>query len=63
MISAAGVGALITQAVGKICAETFSFVKLITTLLVGGRDFSVVYNTWRGFFFLYTIIISIVFFE
>ncbi len=23
------------------------------TLLVGGRDFSVVYNTWRGFFSLY----------
>jgi hypothetical protein len=37
-------------------------VPAVGTLLVGGRGFSVVYNTWRVFF-LYTITISIVFFE
>jgi hypothetical protein len=35
----------------------------VNTLLVGGRGFSVVWTTHGAVFFLYTIIISIVFFE
>jgi hypothetical protein len=33
----------------------------IPTLLDGGRDFSVVYNTWRGFFSLYNYSFNCIF--